>query len=97
MDLALHLLDNLHDILGIVRHALFELKLPLDISLLMELHVARLKEMGVDRNVAFNFSLPNDPPRNPFPSHEVVQLNIFAGDSDVHVEGLLSQVHKHYL
>lgn len=40
LDLALHLLDNLHNILCIVGHALLELELPFDVSLLMELHVA---------------------------------------------------------
>lgn len=61
----------------------------------MKLNIARLKEMGIDCNVTLDLSFSHDPFGYPFPCHKIVELHIFTCDSDVHVQWLLGQVHKH--
>lgn len=62
LDLPLRLLDHLHNILCVLRHIRLELELLLEGLLLVELHVARLKEMRIDGDHTFDLALPYDPP-----------------------------------
>lgn len=85
LNFTFSLFNDFHDVFGVFRHHLFKLKLLLDVSLLMKLNIAGLKEMGIDCNVSFNLSFSHDPFRYPLSCHKVIELHIFTCDSDVNV------------
>ena len=95
LDISLSLLNDLNDVLSILRHILLKLELLADVLLLVELHIARLEEMGADGDSALNDSLPHHPLRHPLPCVEVAQLHILPSYPDMHVQRFLRQTHKY--
>ena len=64
---------------------------------MMELDVAWLEEMCFDGDVALNLSFSDYPFGDPLSCGIIAELYIFASNSDINVESILSELHENWI